>query len=105
MIEGPDNEYRSGGDADDGRIENHAGGNKQSHHRCDGEAMAERDRQQRGHDRGAAFAVKPKRYREQPPHRRINAVERPEPDQHQPWPTLVHGGSRFGRLGVIAACD
>ena len=52
--------------------------------------MAERDRQQGLEDHGPALPVQPERDREQPAHRRIDAVEGAEPGEREPGPEIAH---------------
>ncbi len=63
--------------------------------------VTERDRRQRLDDGDAAAALQPEPDREQPAHRRVDAVKQPEPGEHQPRPQL--GGRGHGDAADAAA--
>jgi hypothetical protein len=52
------------------------------YHQGDGQRMTRRQRSQRRQDRGAALVLQATRHGEQPPHRRVEAVERAQRAQH-----------------------
>ena len=79
MPEGPSEQQRRRGAAQHRVIQDKTEGEHREQHKCNGGRMAERDRDPGQRDYLAAVAVQSERDAEQPPHRRVDAVEAAEP--------------------------
>ena len=66
------------------KCQNQARAQDRGQHRCDGERVAERDRNERQQHTRWLLPVQSERDREQPAHRRVEAVEEAEPGEGEP---------------------
>ena len=92
-----------GGEPQPGHVDRRAGERDEHDRERDGGGVAERDRRQRLGHRGGAAALQPEPDREQPAHRRVDAVKQAEPGERQPRPQPGRAHDRVSRMRCSAS--